>query len=129
MNKESLFHRHVRMSQIKYNLPMQSNTNPAKKYKLLHERILNRKSLWLIFTYKLDYSLKNTINIIKEKLKDIEANIKQLESGELIDSLHNDQTELMLARQYEEEIDELQEMLKEENISQDELKFKSGIIK
>ena len=107
MSKEALFRRHVRMSQIKYNLPMIPSNTPSKQYKLLSTRLLNRSNLWLIFSYKLDFNIKSTISIIKGKINEIESKISEVDSGTLIDPLTNETTELMLARQYEEEIDKL----------------------
>lgn len=129
MNKEELFRRQVRMSQIKLNLPMiPYSQNSAKRTQLLRDRILTRSSTWLLFSYKLEKSIRNTVGLIKQKIKQIEENIKLIDRGEEVEPLHNEHIELMLARQYEQEIDNLKEIVNDEKGGHDELQFKNGVL-
>jgi t-SNARE complex subunit (syntaxin) len=117
------------MTQIKLNLPMNPSTfKSSKRFNYLQNKLTNRSSLWIVLSYKLELGIIRTIALMTQKMQEVENNIKVVESGEEIPPLHNEQTELMLAREYEHEIDKLKEMVEESEVTKDEVKFRNGVV-
>ena len=61
-----------------------------------------------------------------EKIKEIEERMRRMERGEDVEPFHNEHTEVLLAKQYELEIDKLKEIIQQEKSTEDELKHKNG---
>ena len=60
------------------------------------------------------------------KIAEIDQRMLLLAKGEDVDPFHNEHTEVLLAKQYELEIDKLKEIITQEKCSEDELKHKNG---
>ena len=152
MEKDELFRKYVKKAHFKLNSKKTTESNSKssssridKKYPTnaislfnpsdIKQRVLKRNSIFLILCQKLDQSIRKAINLLNSKMAECEKRVKMLENNQDVDTVQQDPTDKLLAKQYQKEIEDLREMhenrtgvVSHEMLTKDEDNCRTGII-